>query len=97
MGFSLTAPGLLWLLVPAVGLTLLLSRAARHHLSRGRRRVAVAIRILLLTLVVSALAGLQLVLPVDRLTTVFVVDLSDSVGAAGPDGGGRLRAPGASR
>ena len=83
MGFSLTAPGLLWLLVAAVGLTLLLSRAARHHLSRGRRRVAVAIRILLLALVVSALAGLQLVLPVDRLTTVFVLDLSDSVGAPG--------------
>ena len=30
-----------------------------------------------------ALAGLQVVLPVDRLATVFVVDLSDSVGNAG--------------
>ena len=32
---------------------------------------------------VLALAGFRLVLPVDRLATVFVVDLSDSVGTAG--------------
>ena len=32
---------------------------------------------------VFAIAGFQLVLPVDRLATVFVVDLSDSVGNAG--------------
>ncbi|MDQ2964582.1 MAG: VWA domain-containing protein, partial [Chloroflexota bacterium] len=32
---------------------------------------------------VLALAGFQLVLPVDRLATVFVLDLSDSVGTAG--------------
>jgi len=81
--FAFTVPGLLWLLVPAVGLTLLLSRAARHHLGRGRRRAAIALRALILSLLVFALAGLQLVLPVDRLTTVFVVDLSDSVGAPG--------------
>ena len=38
---------------------------------------------LLLAALVLALAGFQLVLPVDRLATVFVVDLSDSVGNAG--------------
>jgi uncharacterized membrane protein len=81
--FAFTAPGLLWLLVPALGLTLLLSRAARHHLGRGRRRVAIGLRVLILTTLVFALAGLQLVLPVDRLTTVFVLDLSDSVGVTG--------------
>jgi uncharacterized membrane protein len=81
--FAFTLPGLLWLLVPAVGLTLLLSRAARHHLGRGRRRVAITLRVLILTMLVFALAGLQLVLPVDRLTTVFVLDLSDSVGVSG--------------
>ena len=49
----------------------------------GRRRLALAVRGLLLSALVLALAGLQLVLPVDRLATVFVVDLSDSVGTAG--------------
>ena len=50
---------------------------------------------LLLAALVGALAGLQLVLPVDRLAVVFVVDLSDSVGHAGPRGGARVRARGA--
>ena len=48
-----------------------------------RRRVALGLRALLLSSLVLALAGFQLVLPVDRLATVFVVDLSDSVGNAG--------------
>ena len=81
--FGFIAPQLLLLLVPAVALTILLSRAARHHLGLGRRRVALAIRVVLLALIVFALAGLQWVWPVDKLTTVFVVDLSDSVGTAG--------------
>ena len=49
----------------------------------GRRRVALVVRTVLLTALVLALAGFRLVLPVDRLATVFVVDLSDSVGNAG--------------
>jgi uncharacterized membrane protein len=83
MGISFSNPSALWLLLPAIGLTLLLSRAARHHLSLGRRRAAVVLRAVVLAALVGAIAGFQLVLPVDRLTTVFVVDLSDSVGAAG--------------
>ena len=49
----------------------------------GRRRAALVVRSLLLAALVFAIAGFQLVLPVDRLATVFVVDLSDSVGNAG--------------
>ena len=49
----------------------------------GRRRAALIVRTVLLAALVLALAGFQLVLPVDRLATVFVVDLSDSVGNAG--------------
>ncbi|MEO7119253.1 MAG: VWA domain-containing protein, partial [Candidatus Limnocylindrales bacterium] len=67
----------------AILITLGLSAAARHHLSKGRRRASLAIRTLMLSLLVFALSGLQFSLPVDRLTTVFVVDLSDSVGAEG--------------
>jgi uncharacterized membrane protein/Mg-chelatase subunit ChlD len=81
--FGFTAPQLLLLLVPAILFTLLLSRAARHHLGVGRRRVASVVRVALLSLIVLALAGLQWVWPVDKLTTIFVVDLSDSVGASG--------------
>jgi uncharacterized membrane protein len=82
-GFTFTTPELLAVGVLAIGLTLTLSAAARHHLARARRRLSLALRTSMLGLLVLALAGFQLVAPVDRLTTVFVVDLSDSVGEAG--------------
>ncbi|MBA2570558.1 MAG: VWA domain-containing protein [Chloroflexi bacterium] len=81
--FSVTAPEVLLVGLLLIGATLLLSAAARHHLSRGRRRTSLFLRATMLSLLVLALAGLQLALPVDRQTTVFVVDLSDSVGADG--------------
>jgi uncharacterized membrane protein len=83
MSFSLASPQWLWIAIPAVGLTLLLTWAARHRLSRRRRAFALGIRLAILASLLLALAGLQVVLPVNRLTTVFVVDLSDSVGAEG--------------
>ena len=83
MGLAFDAPLALLLLLPALALTLGLHFASRRRLGVGRRRVALAIRTVLLSALVFALAGFQLVLPVDRLATVFVVDLSDSVGNAG--------------
>ena len=50
------------------------------------------VRVLLLRRSSSRWPGFQLVLPVDRLAVVFVVDLSDSVGTAGPRGGARVPA-----
>lgn len=66
-----------------VVLTFAVSVAARHHLSVGRRRLSLALRTIVVGALVLAVAGLRLELPVERLTTVFLVDLSDSVGAAG--------------
>ena len=83
MGVALEAPLALLLLLPAFTLTFGLHLASRRRLGAGRRRLALAVRGVLLRALVLALAGFQLVLPVDRLATVFVVDLSDSVGAAG--------------
>ena len=83
MGITFDTPFALLLLVPALALTFALYGAARRRLGKNRRRVAVVVRTLLLTSLVFALAGFRLVLPVDRLATVFVVDLSDSVGEAG--------------
>jgi uncharacterized membrane protein/uncharacterized protein YegL len=83
MGFGFDAPLALLLLVPALVLTIGLHLGARRRMGTGRRRVALVVRGLLLSSLVLALAGFQLVLPVDRLSTVFVVDLSDSVGNAG--------------
>ena len=81
--FAITRPELLIVGLVLLAITLTLSLAARHHLARGRRRLSLALRTTILASLVLALAGFQLVWPVDRLTTVFVVDLSDSVGQAG--------------
>jgi uncharacterized membrane protein len=83
VGIAFDAPLALLLLIPALGLTFALHAAARRRTGLVRRRVALVVRALLLVSLVFALAGFRLVLPVDRLATVFVVDLSDSVGAAG--------------
>src|SRR5437868_728118 len=83
MGVRFEAPVWLLLLVPALLLTLVPALAARRRIGAGRRRAALAIRVVVLAALVFALGGFQLVLPVDRLATVFVVDLSDSVGSSG--------------
>ncbi len=83
MGIRFESPAWLLLLVPALLITFVPHLAARRRIGTARRRVAIAVRTLLLAALVFALAGFQLVLPVDRLATVFVVDLSDSVGNDG--------------
>jgi len=83
MGIRFDAPAWLLLLVPALLVTFVPSIAARRRTGARRHRAALAVRTLLLSALVLALAGFQLVLPVDRLATVFVVDLSDSVGEPG--------------
>src|SRR3954463_6154370 len=85
MGVGFDAPQILLLLVPALVLTFALHLASRRRVGIGRRRVALVVRTLLLTALVLALAGLRLALPVDRLATVYVVDLSDSVGQDGQE------------
>src|SRR3954466_14833155 len=83
MGVTFDAPLALLILIPALAFTLLLHAASRRRIGAGRRRAARLVRSLILAALVFALAGFQLVLPVDRLATVFVVDLSDSVGTTG--------------
>src|SRR5262249_61567516 len=83
MGIRFETPVWLLLLIPALLITVIPHLAQRRRMGARRRRAALAIRVLLLSSLVFALAGFQLVLPVDRLATVFVVDLSDSVGTPG--------------
>jgi hypothetical protein len=83
MGIAFEAPLFVLLLIPALLVTIGLHLAARRRVGAGRRRIALGIRSLLLAALVLGLAGLQVVLPVNRLATVFVVDLSDSIGSAG--------------
>src|SRR5207247_9602342 len=83
MGVRFEAPIWLLLLIPALLITFVPHLATRRKMGARRRRAALAIRTILLSALVLALAGFPLVLPVDRLATVFVVDLSDRVGESG--------------
>jgi uncharacterized membrane protein len=81
--FTVSRPELLVVGLLLLAVTIGLSLAARHHLGKGRRRASLILRTVILSSLVLALAGFAIVWPVDRLTTVFVVDLSDSVGVQG--------------
>ena len=70
-------------LIPLLAITIGLYLTARRRVGASRRRISLVLRTVLLTALVLALAGFRIVLPVDRLATVFVVDMSDSVGNAG--------------
>src|SRR4051812_2179932 len=85
MGIAFDTPLALLLLPVLVAFVLVLHAGSRRRLGAGRRRAALLVRVLVLASLVAALAGLQLVLAVDRLSVVFVADLSDSVGGAGRD------------
>ncbi len=74
-------PLALWLLV-LLPLLAWLSLAAPRRLSRGRFWLSLALRALLFLALIGSLAGTQLVRTVDQLTTVFLVDSSDSVAPA---------------
>ncbi|NJD30219.1 MAG: VWA domain-containing protein, partial [Chloroflexi bacterium] len=83
MGVRFESPAWLLLLLPLLAATIVPWLAARRRVGAARRRAALVLRAVLLASLVFALAGFQLVLPVDRLATVFVVDLSDSIGREG--------------
>jgi uncharacterized membrane protein/Mg-chelatase subunit ChlD len=78
MSLSFIYPQYLWLLI-LVPLTISLSLVRRRALSRTRFWSGITLRSLLLILIVFALAGIQLRLRTDTLTTVFILDVSDSV------------------
>ena len=79
MSLSFVYPGALWLLalLPVVAA---LALVGRQHLTR-RLWAGLGVRVGLLTLIILALAGLQLRTRADSLTAVFVLDVSDSIPA----------------
>lgn len=78
MSLSFIYPAYLWLLV-LVPLTVALGLVGRNARNRTRVWGGLFLRSLLLTAIILALAGVQLRLRSDLLTTVFVLDASDSI------------------
>ena len=80
MSLSFVYPQFLWLLL-VTPLLVWIGWLGRQRLSRGRFLTSLAIRVFLFSLLVCALAGIQLRLKSDMLTTVFILDASDSIPA----------------
>lgn len=78
MRISFINPLYLWLLL-LIPLTIGLALAGRRGLTRGRFAAGLVLRSILLACLVLALAGLQVHLPSNTLTSVFVLDVSDSI------------------
>ncbi len=76
---TFTAPLALLLLV-LIPITILIGRP-RLKFRRGRDLTSLALRVIILTLLILSLAGVQTVRAADRLAVVFVVDVSDSMGS----------------
>ncbi|HYN47490.1 MAG TPA: VWA domain-containing protein [Candidatus Nanopelagicales bacterium] len=83
MGLAATAPLLLLLIPLVVGLIVGLQLLAKRGLGDARTRLALLVRALLVSALAMALAGVAVIVPADRLATIFVLDLSDSVGNTG--------------
>lgn len=79
-GISFTNPWALLLWPPLAFYFVWLARRSLADLSTFRRRFSVALRLIVLTLLVLAIAGAQLVRFNRDLAVMFVVDYSDSVG-----------------
>lgn len=89
---SFTSPWALLLLLALPALALI-ARADRFSKSAGalpqrwRELVSLGLRGLIITLVVLALAGMQRVQYNNHLTTIFLLDVSDSTGGPGQEAG----------
>ena len=81
-GVSFTNPWALLIWPPLAYYFATLARRSLADLSALRRNLAVGIRLLVVTFLVLAIAGIQLVRYNRDLAVMFVVDYSDSVGPA---------------
>jgi uncharacterized membrane protein/Mg-chelatase subunit ChlD len=78
MSITFIYPASLWLLL-LVPLTVFLAWIGPRRPTRVRFWSGLALRVILLSLIILALAGIQLRLQADNLTAVFVLDVSDSI------------------
>lgn len=78
MAFSVNFPMLLLLIPAAVAFVVFTSRRMLKHGSL-RKRLAVALRIILFVLVIAAMAGIGIKKTSTDTTTIFALDISDSM------------------
>ncbi len=82
MSFQFSHPHWLWLLLPAWGWIVWLARTSEVQLSPTRRWLACGVRVVIATVMILALAGIQWQRPIEGLNVFFALDRSDSVPGA---------------
>lgn len=78
MGLSFERPYLLLLIPILLGLVLLLSTKWLKRLNKSKKTWIIALRCAVLTLLVLALSGMSLTWKLNNVTTLFLIDASDS-------------------
>jgi uncharacterized membrane protein/Mg-chelatase subunit ChlD len=86
MNLLLTAPQYL-LLLAVVPLIIWIFWRSTTHLTPFRRRLVLALRVLMITLVVLSLSGLSVENPTESINVLFALDASDSIGEEGREAG----------
>src|SRR6266567_1194559 len=79
MNFQFTHPYYLLLLAPALAWVIWFAWKSDVQISHWRRWIALAIRSMVLTAIVFAIAGLQWLRPLEGMNLFFVLDQSDSI------------------
>ncbi len=79
MNFQFTSPHFLWLLPVAWAWAIWLTWKSDAQLSRFRRGLALAVRMIVLLLTVLALAGGQWLRPLEGVNVFFLLDRSESI------------------
>jgi Ca-activated chloride channel family protein len=82
MNFQFTHPYYLLLFLPALGWVMWFAWKSDVQINAWRRWLAVAIRVVMVSLLVLALAGLQWLRPLEGMNIFYVLDRSDSVPSA---------------
>ncbi|MGO8677197.1 MAG: VWA domain-containing protein [Limisphaerales bacterium] len=82
MNIQFTHPYYLPLLAPALAWVFWFAWKSDVQVSRWRRWAAFAMRVLVLTALVCAIAGLQMLLPIEGMNVFFLLDRSDSIPSA---------------
>ena len=81
VNFQFSHPHWLWLLLPAWGWIVWLARTSDVQLSPARRWIATGGRLMIVTALILALAGVQWKRPIEGMNVFFALDRSDSVPA----------------
>src|SRR2546422_10844890 len=79
MRFQFTHAAYLLLLVPSLAWVIWFAWKSDVQVSHWRRWTALAVRIIVLTALVLAIAGLQWLRPLEGMNVFFVLDRSDSI------------------